>query len=189
MVQLHTGAFLLPFKFEFNAEPMNKTQEVSQQTAFSKYFPALAFLLISILIFLLRLPHSTQAVIDWDEGVHFTMTADWLRGGIPYLTAWDHKPPGLYLILAPVIYLFGANLIALRIFTTLYLLLSMVVLYQLSRKIWGRNIAVLPPLFYGLLFSGKDFGGLASNGELFMMLPVLIAFLAAFIYLESRKNR
>src|SRR5690606_27078778 len=67
----------------------------------------------------------------------------------------------------------------------LYLLLSMFFVYLAATRLTSSLAAVLPPLVYGLMFAVPGFGGLASNGELFMMLPVIIAVLT---YLDYRQN-
>lgn len=138
-----------------------------------------------VFVFLIRLPVADVSVIDWDESVYFTVAQDIAEGGVPYKTTWDTKGPLLFLTLTPVVAVFGDNIAALRIFTSLYLLLSMFFVYLAAARLMGGLAAVLPPLVYGLMFAVPGFGGLASNGELFMMLPVIIA---VFTYLDYRQK-
>ena len=138
-----------------------------------------------VFVFLIRLPVADVSVIDWDESVYFTVAQDIAEGGVPYKTTWDTKGPLLFLTLTPVVAVFGDNIAALRIFTSLYLLLSMFFVYLAAVRLMGGLAAVLPPLVYGLMFAVPGFGGLASNGELFMMLPVIIA---VFTYLDYRQK-
>lgn len=133
--------------------------------------------LIMLLIFALRLPISYVSVIDWDESIYFTIAQDIANGGVPYHTSWDNKGPFLFFVFVPVILLFDESIAALRIFTTAYLLLSMFFLYLLARKFFQGFTSLMPPLIYGLFFITPDLGGFASNGELFMMLPVILAIL------------
>lgn len=144
-------------------------------------------ILICIIVFLMRLPLSTRTVIDWDESVYFTIAQDILHGGVPYKTMWDHKGPMMFFVFVPVIKLFGNSIIALRIFTTLYLLTSMFFVYFISLRLFGKAICLIPPLIYGLFF--MQFGGLASNGELFMMLPLIIATLCFIYYWQGVYNQ
>ncbi len=143
----------------------------------------LAFVLL--FIFLIRLPVADVSVIDWDESIYFTMAQDVAAGGVPYKTTWDTKGPLLFLTLAPVVAVFGDSIAALRIFTSAYLILSMFFVYLVAARLISGFAAVLPPLFYGLMFAAPGFGGLASNGELFMMLPVILSILT---YLDYREN-
>ena len=142
--------------------------------------------LIMLLIFVLRLPISHVSVIDWDESIYFTIAQDIANGGVPYQTSWDTKGPFLFFVFVPVILLFDESIAALRIFTTFYLLLSMFFLYLLARKFFQGFTSLIPPLVYGLFFTTPGLGGYASNGELFMMLPVILALLCYLDYEEKR---
>ena len=133
--------------------------------------------LIMLLVFALRLPVSNVSVLDWDESVYFTIAQDIANGGVPYQTSWDTKGPFLFFMFVPVTHLFGENIAALRIFTDAYLLISMFFLYLLARNFFQGFTSLVPPLIYGLFFITPDLGGFASNGELFMMLPVILALL------------
>ena len=125
------------------------------------------------------------SVIDWDESVYFTIAQDITNGGVPYKTAWDTKGPLLFFIFVPVILLFDENIAALRIFTTCYLLVSMFFLYLLARRMFQGFTALVPPLIYGLFFTTPGLGGYASNGEIFMMLPVILALLCYIEYVSK----
>jgi 4-amino-4-deoxy-L-arabinose transferase-like glycosyltransferase len=138
--------------------------------------------LIMLLVFALRLPIADVSVIDWDESVYFTIAQDITNGGVPYKTAWDTKGPLLFFVFVPVILLFDESIGALRIFTTFYLLLSMFFLYAMARRFFHGFTSLVPPLIYGLCFTTPGLGGFASNGELFMMLPVILALLCFLDY-------
>lgn len=145
--------------------------------------------LILIFIFLLRLQSATEVVIDWDESVYFTIAQDAVNGGGIYETAWDHKGPVLFFIFMPVIKLFenfGNILVILRIFTTIYLLVSMFFIYLIARELFGKGASLASPLAYGIFF--MNFGGLASNGELFMMLPAILAMFCFVKYMKESSH-
>ncbi len=144
--------------------------------------PALA--LVFVLIFLLRLPSSTELVIDWDETVYWIIAQDVAHGGSIYQTSWDNKGPLLFFVFVPVIKLFGNNILALRIFATIYLCITMLFVYLICRRLFGKRIGLVGPLFYGVFFTRSQ-GGLASNRELFMMLPIA---LATFCLVEYEYN-
>lgn len=148
--------------------------------------PSVWLFFIMLLIFALRLPIAHVSVIDWDESIYFTIAQDITNGGVPYQTSWDTKGPFLFFAFVPVILLFDESIAALRIFTTFYLLLSMFFLYLLARKFFQGFTSLIPPLVYGLFFTTPGLGGYASNGELFMMLPVILALLC---YLDYEKKR
>ncbi len=147
--------------------------------------PGAWLFLIMLFIFALRLPVTNVSVIDWDESVYFTIAQDIANGGVPYKTSWDTKGPFLFFVFVPVIILFGESIAALRIFTDAYLILSMFCLYLLARNFFEGFTSLVPPLIYGLFFITPGLGGYASNGELFMMLPVILALL---FFVKYEKN-
>lgn len=139
-------------------------------------------LMVAVLLVVVagRAPYHPWAVLDLDEGVYFTMAQGWLRGAVPYVTLWDHKTPGLYLALMPGVALAELagppSVLLMRVYTTGWLAVTCAAVYALGRR-WLRPVpAALAALVYGLLF--RSFGGLASNAELFFMLPVVLALYA-----------
>lgn len=146
-------------------------------------FWLLFFLLI---IFLIRLPILNVSVLDWDESMYWTIAQDIADGGVPYKTTWDNKGPLLFLVFVPVVSVFDNSIPALRIFTTLYLLLSMYFLYLFSRRLISGFASLVAPLVFGLFFVIPNFQGFASNGELFMMLPVILSLI---MYIDHEKKR
>ena len=95
-----------------------------------------------VFVFLIRLPVADVSVIDWDESIYFTVAQDIAEGGVPYKTTWDTKGPLLFLTFTPVVAVFGDNIAALRIFTSLYLLLSMFFVYLAAARLMGGGIAM-----------------------------------------------
>lgn len=149
---------------------------------------AISLLLIFLVIFGLRLNSSTEVLKERDESVYFIVAQDIVNGGVPYKTSWDHKGPVLYFILVPIIKLFGNSIFILRIFTTVYLLVSMLFVYLISKRFFGKGVSLIPPLIYGLFFTTSDFGGLASNAEIFMMLPAIMANYCLINYMQNNRH-
>jgi hypothetical protein len=50
-----------------------------------------------------------------DQAVHFYIGREWLNGLVPYRDLFDHKPPGIHLVHAVSIVLFGAQQWSIRI--------------------------------------------------------------------------
>jgi len=98
----------------------------------SKRAVILQFVLALLVIFGLRLPYCNWPVINWDESLFIIVAEDLAAGGTPYLTAWEPKGPFLFFILAAAIKVVGNSICGVRIFTTLYLLGSMLLVFFLS---------------------------------------------------------
>src|SRR5579884_291949 len=50
-----------------------------------------------------------------DQGLFYYLGREWLAGRIPYRDAFDVKPPGIYLVYAVAIRLFGPHLWSVRL--------------------------------------------------------------------------
>jgi len=141
-----------------------------------------------VVVFGLRLPYVDELVINQDESMFWVVAQDLAHGGTLYVTAWESKEPLLFAVLVPVIRLFGASVPALRLYTTFYLLASMLVVDLLGRRLFGRAVSFAPALLFGAFFSVPRFNGLASMAELFMSLPVGLALLGLTRYLEDDRR-
>ncbi|MCP4895447.1 MAG: phospholipid carrier-dependent glycosyltransferase [bacterium] len=170
---------------------VSSSDSIEAPTRHASRPPARAWCLLAaalVIVIGLRLPYSDQLVIDRDETVYFVAAQDLAHGGSLYATAWSHKGPMLFAILGPAVSVFGNSVEALRHFTTAYLLLSMLLVYLIGRRLFAAELAALGAAAYGVFFSVPTFGGLASNAELFMMLPASAAILCLLIFLEPRKS-
>ena len=75
-------------------------------------FAVAAALLTAALV--LRGPSFVPAVIDIDEGLYMLQAREWLRGGLPYVAAWDMHPVGAPTLFALAMGLFGDGIWVLR---------------------------------------------------------------------------
>src|SRR3989338_8102072 len=142
------------------------------------------FLFALITVFIFRLPYSVLAEIDWDESCYFVVSQHLLNGGVLFQTIADFKGPFIYFIFASVISVFGNNVVALHIFTTLYLLGTMALIALISKRLFPQHCYAIAPFAYGAFFS-QDMQGMSSNGELMMMLPVAAAAYFLIRYLQQ----
>ncbi|MBW2046088.1 MAG: glycosyltransferase family 39 protein [Deltaproteobacteria bacterium] len=144
-------------------------------------------LFICLFVFTSRLYFSTRIDLGRDDLGFFVVAQDVADGGIPYVTSWDHKGPLLYFILAPVIVLFGNSIFALRIFTTFYILVSIISVYFIAKRLFEGKTCLIPPLIYGLFFTSGNFNTKMSSAEILMMLPAIIAILCFINYMQNKK--
>jgi 4-amino-4-deoxy-L-arabinose transferase-like glycosyltransferase len=147
-------------------------------------------LALAILVVIgLRLPYCSQVVINWDESIYLVVGQSLARGDAMYVGAWDHKGPVLLLMFQMIVGLVGESICAVRVITTLYLLVTMAAVHLVALRLFPGPFAGAAALYYGLFFCDRRYGGLASNGELFMMLPAILAVWCALVYVRSGASR
>lgn len=102
----------------------------------SGFFPSSA---VALTIFLL-LSVATQTgnlmyeVIDWDESTFIIMASDVLNGHLPYLNLYDNKTPGIFFILAFVMWVFGETLLVVRLFGDFSVLIAAGATFFICRR-------------------------------------------------------
>jgi 4-amino-4-deoxy-L-arabinose transferase-like glycosyltransferase len=153
------------------------------------FAPAFRFILVAAIVIGIRLPTVNQVVVDWDESVYLVVAQDLVGGGELYRTVWDHKGPFLYASLMPVVWLFDGEIVPIRWYATIWVLATMFFVDLIGRDISSSDWSFVGALVYGLFFSVPRFGGLAANGELFMMLPATIAIWLALRWVVSQSGR
>ena len=107
-----------------------------------------------------------------DEGQYATIAQNILRGGLPYRDAIEIKPPGTFYLYALAISLFGATTEAVRTFTALYAMLTVISVYGVARQIAGVLSGLCAALVYGIFSTFPLLQGSSSNTEVFLVLPM-----------------
>ena len=107
-----------------------------------------------------------------DAGIFATIGEQLARGELPYRDAWDHKPPGTYVIAAVASALPGPTWPAFWATAVVWLAATGVVI----RKVVGLPIAAVAVVSMGL-YPAAVGGG---ETEAFAALPAAIAFVAAW---------
>lgn len=135
---------------------------------------ALPLLLILAWTAAVRLPFAVQT--DKDEFFFSVIASEWLRGGLPYVAAFDIKPPGIFLIYAAVQAAFGASLAVIKGMEIVAVALAGWGLYGLVRRNGSQRAAlwaaILLPV-YSLTLGG------AIAVSMLLLLPFVIAAFAA----------
>jgi len=86
------------------------------------------------LVILLRLPSLADPMYYLDEGVYASVAYEMGEGGMLYQTAWDLKPPGIFLIYLFFQKLFGPQaFLAQKIFNTLLAVSTVFGIFKLAR--------------------------------------------------------
>jgi 4-amino-4-deoxy-L-arabinose transferase-like glycosyltransferase len=143
-------------------------------------------ILILILQLALRIPF-LQEPLEGDEGAYAYIAQGLQRGELPYRDTFDHKPPALYFIYAAIFKFFGNSLAALRYFTAGYSLLTTLAVFSVASIIMGGAGGLVAALFYAIFSNGPYLEGTSSNAEVFMVLPIVLAF-GLFRLAQKRKS-
>jgi 4-amino-4-deoxy-L-arabinose transferase-like glycosyltransferase len=148
------------------------------------------FLLAAILgvSFLLRLAFLHEP-FERDEGHYAAIAQVILRGGMPYRDAIEIKPPGAFYLYALAIQLFGATTEGIRIFTSIYALLTVITVYAFARRMSGAAAGLSAAATYGVFSTFPLLQGSSSNTEVFLVLPMTAGALFLVMALDSGKRR
>jgi 4-amino-4-deoxy-L-arabinose transferase-like glycosyltransferase len=127
-----------------------------------------AFLSIVPRLFYLDVP------FERDEGVYAYISDVMDRGGIPYLDAFDHKPPGIFFLYNLSFKLFGHCISSPRILAAISVMaacaLVLFFVYRITSSLAAASIA---SLFLGISSASPAYAGFNANSELFT-LPFLL---------------
>lgn len=150
---------------------------ISKKLTTKNVFILIFGLLVVSLIYLSYFLPLTQ-----DEGVFLTISNGLLNGKSPYKDFFDHKTPGIYFLLTPIIDLFGKNIFALKLFLILNNLISAILVFFISEKIKKGS-----GIFSSLLFL---FTSVFFQGNRLITEPFMITFIlgSIYFYLNSNKN-
>lgn len=132
------------------------------------------FLLLSY-SFLLRFPFAFRDYIDRDESTFILVAQNWVDGFLPYTELWDLKPPLTFLYFAAIIFLFGKNLIAIRLAGILTVGLIAFFTYLIAKILAGKKIAFWSSVLTVLLISafGSLQGVMSEHISMLFFMPAV----------------
>lgn len=132
---------------------------------------------VFFLIFILRFPSLFEPFWYGDEGIFAAVARNLNLGGVLYQTAWDNKPPMIYLTYAGIFSVFGVSMFWLRFVVCVAVLATAGAIYEIARINLGKNRALLATLIFGILTSLRLIEGNLALTEIFMILPITLAVL------------
>jgi 4-amino-4-deoxy-L-arabinose transferase-like glycosyltransferase len=131
----------------------------------------LLLLLLSLMFGLLELPMP----VGLDQGILMYVATDIVDGGVPYLTTWDHKPPGAHYLVALAFTVLGKSVMALRLFDVVYVFLVVAATYRIGAQLFAREAGLWAGiLFLIAYFTRFDWWNKCQVDE-YMTLPILLA--------------
>lgn len=132
-------------------------------------------LLAVVLVVLFQLPFIHEPMQN-DEGVYFTVAAS---GDLPYVSAFDHKPPVIYGWYRLALLLNGGVASAALVHGMAAVLLAVTALavYATGRAMAGHRLGVVAALAFSL-FTADQYLQFNANSEAFGLLPLSLSLLA-----------
>ncbi len=121
-----------------------------------------------------HLPAFVHRLLDGDEAVYGSIAVLMNLGGGLYSSGGvDNKPPGIFWVYSLTFRLFGDyQMTAIHLVGFIAMAATCLLLFLVARSLAGYRAGLLAAIFYGVLTAAGNPRLLASNTEIFMMLPL-----------------
>jgi hypothetical protein len=135
--------------------------------------------LVAITVFVAHLPSFFHRLLDGDEAIYASIAALMNSGGQLYGPGGvDNKPPGIFWVYAATFQAAGPyQMTAIHAVGLAVIAATCLLLFVIGRDVGGLRTGLLAALFYGVLTAAGNPRLLATNTELFMMLPLVASVL------------
>ncbi len=145
------------------------------------------FLCLIILFVVFVRVRLLEMPLERDEGEYAYMGQLLLEGVPPYGEAYNMKFPGVYLMYAVIMALFGQTAQGIHIGLLLVNCAAILLMYLLARKMVDDMPAAVAGATYGILSLSPSVFGFAAHATHFVVLPALGGTLLLLHALEKRK--
>lgn len=110
------------------------------------------------------------------------IVSDIIERGVPYKEIYDNTPPLNYYIYLTAYKIFNLQSESsnLRIFTLIYIIFFIFLIYMVSRLMAGQTVAMLSSFFYVMLIYKNNYCGIYSLPGLFAQFPVFLSLMFLF---------
>ncbi|MCB4791663.1 MAG: glycosyltransferase family 39 protein [Elusimicrobia bacterium] len=141
-----------------------------------------------LLVFVIRLPY-TNIPLERDEGDYAYGAFIMAAGGVPFRDFVDVKGTLVYFIYRLAFILFGYTTAAIHTMMSLWLMLTVALIYILALKIFSNKaVSFFSCLSFIFLTFKPVYGmGIAALTELYMSLPIALGAIMIFYGVESGK--
>src|SRR5450756_1342884 len=135
--------------------------------------------LIAMKTVIAHLPSFFHRLLDGDEAVYGSIAALMNAGGQLYGAGGvDNKPPGIFWVYAAIFRVAGNyQMTAVHAVGFVVIAATCYLLFVIGRDLGGFRTGLLAALFYGVLTAAGNPRLLATNTEMFMMLPLVASVL------------
>lgn len=147
----------------------------------SKHY--LYFCLILFGIFILRIPSLFEPLWYGDEGIFAAVARNLNLGGVLYQTAWDNKPPMIYLTYSSIFKWFGVTEFNIHMAALVAVLITAALIYEIVVCRYSPRRALVAMGIFGVLSSFRVFEGNLALTEIFM---IMFTALGMFIAIKRR---
>lgn len=136
--------------------------------------------LVGVAVLVAHVPAFLHRLLDGDEAIYGSIAALMNLGGQLYGAGGvDNKPPGIFWVYAATFRLAGTyQMTAVHAAGLTAMAATCALIFVIARDLAGVRAGLLAALFYGLLTAAGNPRLLASNTEIFMMVPLTASVLA-----------
>lgn len=139
----------------------------------------LYFCLILFGIFILRIPSLFEPFWYGDEGIFAAVARNLNLGGVLYQTAWDNKPPMIYLTYSSIFKWFGVSEFNIHMAALIAVLVTAALVYEIVVIRYGAKRALIAMGVFGFLSSLRVFEGNLALTEVFMVMFIALGMFVA----------
>ncbi len=115
--------------------------------------------------------------LERDEGEYAYIAQQMLQGVPPYVSAYSMKLPGIYVVYAMIIAIFGQTQTGIHLGLLVFNAATIVVIFLLTRRFFGPVAGVAAGGIYAVMSMISRVTGLWANAEHFVILPALLGLL------------
>ena len=122
----------------------------TKSDSIKKYSTPISILIIGLILYFVKYLDSPdyQPYLNRDSGVFHYIGWEILRGKIPYIDIWDHKPPLIFFINAFGLLLSKGSSWGTWILQYLFLFSSGLISLRLLSNLWGKAIALFSTILW-----------------------------------------
>lgn len=142
-------------------------------TDFWVTLPPRALLALGVLLILFARIHLLDAPLERDEGEYAYMGQLMLHGIPPYAIAANMKFPGVSIVYALVMAVFGQSITAIHLGLLLVNAATIALLYLLARRFFPVTAALAVAASYAVLSSGWSVMGMWAHATHYVVLPAV----------------
>jgi 4-amino-4-deoxy-L-arabinose transferase-like glycosyltransferase len=126
--------------------------------------------------------------LERDEGEYAYIAQQLLQGSLPYVDSYSMKLPGIYLVYAFILTIFGQTPSAIHLALFFTNIATAILLFFISRFLFNKTVGVVAGTFFLVLTLGPTAQGHWANAEHFVVLFALSGLLLALNGFENDSN-